>query len=186
MTVQDVLPGARERMTKAVEALRKDLAAIRTGRASAGLIDHVRVDYHGTQMPLNQLATVSVPEPRLLTIQPWDRSVLGMIEKAIQKSDLGITPTNDGSMIRLALPQLNEQRRKELAKMVQKRVEEGRVAVRNVRRDLHDELRKLEKAREATEDEVRRSTDQLQKLTDQFIADMDKAGKEKEAELLEV
>lgn len=186
MTVQDVLPGAKERMTKAVEALRKDLASIRTGRASAGLIDHVRVDYHGTPMPLNQLATVSVPEPRLLTIQPWDRSVLGMIEKAIQKSDLGITPTNDGSMIRLALPQLNEQRRKELAKMVQKRVEEGRVAVRNVRRDLHDELRKLEKSREASEDEVRRSTDQLQKLTDQFISDMDKAGKEKEAELLEV
>src|SRR5262249_17885764 len=127
-----------------------------------------------------------VPEPRLLTIQPWDRTALGMIEKAIQKSDLGITPTNDGSMIRLALPQLNEQRRKELAKMVQKRVEEGRVAVRNIRRDGHDELRKKERAHEATEDEVRRSNDQLQKLTDQFIADMDKAGKEKEAELMEV
>lgn len=173
-------------MTKAVEALRKDLSSIRTGRASIGLLDHVRVDYHGSQMPINQLATVAVPEARLLTIQPWDRSSLGMIEKAIQKSDLGITPTNDGAMIRLALPQLNEQRRKDLAKMVQKRVEEGRVAVRNIRRDYHDELRKLEKAHEASEDEVRRSTDQLQKLTDQFIADMDRAGKEKEAELLEV
>jgi ribosome recycling factor len=184
--VKDVLPGARERMTKAVDALKKDLTAIRTGRASVGLVDHVRVDYHGTQMPINQLATVAVPEPRLLTIQPWDRNSLGMIEKAIQKSDLGINPTNDGSMIRLALPQLNEQTRKDLAKRVQKRVEDGRVAVRNIRRDCHDELRKLEKSHEASEDEVRRANDQLQKLTDQFISDMDKVGKEKEAELMEV
>lgn len=184
--LNDALPNARERMTKAVDALRKDLSAIRTGRASVGLVDHIRVDYHGTPMPINQLATVAVPEPRLLTIQPWDRSALGMIEKALQKSDLGITPSNDGSMIRLALPQLNEQRRKELAKMVQKRVEEGRVAVRNIRRDCHDELRRYEKNHEASEDEVRRQTDQLQKLTDQFVADMDKVGKEKEAELMEV
>ena len=184
--LKDVLPNARERMTKAVEALRKDLTAIRTGRASVGLVDHIRVDYHGSMLPINQLATVSVPEPRLLTIQPWDRGSLGMIEKAIQKSDLGITPANDGSMIRLALPQLNEQRRKELAKMVHKRVEEGRVAVRNIRRDLHDELRRLEKNHEVPEDEVRRTNDQLQKLTDQFIAEMDKAGKDKEAELMEV
>jgi ribosome recycling factor len=184
--LNDVLPNARERMTKAVDALRKDLSAIRTGRASVGLVDHIRVDYHGTPMPINQLATVAVPEPRLLTIQPWDRSALGMIEKALQKSDLGITPSNDGSMIRLALPQLNEQRRKELAKMVQKRVEEGRVAVRNIRRDCHEELRRYEKNHEASEDEIRRLTDQLQKLTDQFIAEMDKIGKEKEAELMEV
>lgn len=183
---KDVLPDAKDRMAKAVEALRKDLSAIRTGRASAGLVDHVRVDYHGSMMPINQLATVTVPEPRLLAIQPWDRNTLGMIEKAIQKSDLGITPTNDGAMIRLALPQLNEQRRKELAKMVQKRVEEGRVAVRNIRRDVHDELRRLEKSHETSADEARRTTDQLQKLTDQFIADMDRAGKDKEAELLEV
>ena len=184
--LKDVLPNARERMTKAVEALRKDLTAIRTGRASVGLVDHIRVDYHGSMLPINQLATVSVPEPRLLTIHPWYRTSLGMTEKAMQKSDLGITPTNDGSMIRLALPQLNEQRRKELAKMVHKRVEEGRVAVRNIRRDLHDELRRLEKSHEASEDEVRRTNDQLQKLTDQFISEMDKAGKEKEAELMEV
>lgn len=186
MPLNDVLPSAKERMTKAVESVKKDLSSIRTGRASAGLLDHVRVDYHGSAMPINQLATVSVPEPRLLTIQPWDRGALGMIEKAIQKSDLGINPTNDGSMIRLAMPQLNEQRRKELAKMVQKRVEEGRVAVRNIRRDLHDELRKLERAHEVSEDEVRRSTEALQKLTDQNIAEMDKVGKEKEAELMEV
>jgi len=184
--VKDVLPSARERMTKAVEALRKDLTAIRTGRASAGLVDHVRVDYHGSMLPINQLATVAVPEPRLLTIQPWDRTSLGPIEKALQKSDLGITPTNDGSVIRLALPQLNEQRRKELAKMVQKRVEDGRVAVRNIRRDCHDDLRKMDKNHEAPEDEIRRTEDQLQKLTDQFVTEMDKAGKEKEAELMEV
>jgi ribosome recycling factor len=184
--LSDALPNAKERMTKAVDALRKDLSAIRTGRASVGLVDHIRVDYHGTPMPINQLATVAVPEPRLLTIQPWDRNALGMIEKAIQKSDLGITPANDGSMIRLALPQLNEQRRKELAKMVQKRVEEGRVAVRNIRRDCHDELRRYEKNHEASEDEIRRQSDQLQKLTDQFVSDMDKVGKEKEAELMEV
>lgn len=184
--LSDVLPKARERMTKAVEALRKDLSAIRTGRASVGLVDHIRVDYHGTSMPINQLATVTVPEPRLLTIQPWDRSALGLIEKAIQKSDLGITPSSDGSVIRLVLPQLTEQRRKELARLVQKRVEEGRVAVRNIRRDCHDELRRYEKNHEASEDEVRRHTEQLQKLTDQFIADMDRIGKEKEAELMEV
>lgn len=182
----DILPSAKERMTKAVEALQKDLSSIRTGRASAGLLDSVRVDYHGTPMPINQLATVSVPEPRLLTIHPWDRGSLALIEKAIQKSDLGIMPTNDGAMIRLALPQLNEQRRKELAKMVQKRVEEGRIAARNVRRDCQDQLRKLEKSQEASTDDVRRDTDQLQKLTDGFIAEMDRAGKEKEAELLEV
>jgi ribosome recycling factor len=182
----DILPSARERMTKAVDALRRDLAAIRTGRASVGLVDHIRVDYHGTPMPINQLATVGVPEPRLLTIQPWDRTALGMIEKALQKSDIGIQPTNDGSMIRLVMPQLNEQRRKELVKMVQKRVEEGRVAVRNVRRDVHDEIRKAEKAHETSEDDARRQTEQLQKLTDQFIADMERVGKEKEAELMEV
>jgi ribosome recycling factor len=184
--VKDVLPGARERMTKAVEALKKDLTAIRTGRASAALLDHVRVDYHGTPMPINQLATVAVPEPRLLTIQPWDRTSLGMIEKAIQKSDLNINPANDGSMIRLALAPLNEETRRNEVKRVHKRVEEGRVAVRNIRRDCHDELRKLEKSHEASEDEVRRANDQLQKLTDQFIGDMDKVGKEKEAELMEV
>lgn len=184
--LNDVLPNAKERMSKAVEAVQRDLSSIRTGRASAGLVDSIRVDYHGTPMPINQLATVSVPEPRLLTIQPWDRGSLGLIEKAIQQSDLGINPTNDGAMIRLALPQLNEQRRKELVKQVQKRVEEGRIAARNVRRDCQDELRKLEKSHDAPEDETRRATDQLQKLTDQFIAEMDRAGKEKEAELLEV
>ncbi|MFN8555867.1 MAG: ribosome recycling factor [Dehalococcoidia bacterium] len=183
--IKDIQAKSRERMQKAVEALRKDLQAIRTGRASAALVDHVRVDYFGTPTPISQLGTVTVPEGRLIVIQPWDRKSLSAIEKAIQKSDLGLTPNNDGSVIRLVLPQLSEQRRKELAKLVQKRVEEGRVAVRNIRRDAHDELRKLEKSHEAPEDEVRRATDQLQKTTDQFVAEVEKIGKDKEAELLE-
>lgn len=186
MAIKDIQAQAKERMQKAVEVLRKDLQAIRTGRASVHLVDHVRVDYYGTPTPITQVGTVTVPEARMIVIQPWDRKVLPAIEKALQKSDLGITPTNDGSVIRLVLPQLTEQRRKELARMVQKRVEEGRVAIRNIRRDAHDDLRKLEKNHEAPEDEVRRATDQLQKLTDQFISEVDKAGKEKEAELMEV
>ena len=186
MAISDIHASARQRMQKAVEALHKDLQAIRTGRASAALVDHVRVDYFGSMMPINQLGTVTVPESRMIVIQPWDRKSLAAIEKAIQKSDLGLTPNNDGSVIRLVLPQLTEQRRKELAKMVQKRVEEGRVAVRNIRRDAHDELRKMEKSHDASEDEVRRATDQLQKTTDQFVGEVDKLGKEKEAELMEV
>jgi ribosome recycling factor len=186
VTISETQAHAKERMQKAVEALKKDLQAIRTGRASAHLIDHVRVDYYGTPTPISQVGTVTVPEARLIVIQPWDRKSLGAIEKALQKSDLGITPTNDGSVIRLVMPQLTEQRRKDLAKMVQKRVEEGRVAIRNVRRDAHDDLRKLEKNHESPEDEVRRATDALQKLTDQFIGEVDKVGKEKEAELMEV
>ncbi len=184
--LKDVQAGAKDRMQKAVEALRKDLQAIRTGRASASLIDHVRVEYHGSPMPVNQLGNVTVPESRMIVIQPWDRAALNAIEKAIQKSDLGITPSNDGAVIRLILPQLTEQRRKDLAKMVHKRVEEGRVAIRNIRRDAHDEIRKLEKSKEAAEDEARRATEQLQKTTDQFIAEVDKAGRDKEAELMEV
>jgi ribosome recycling factor len=184
--VNDVLDEAKDRMGKAEEALRRELASIRTGRASPALIDHVRVDYYGAQTPINQLATVAAPEARLLTIQPWDRKALGAIEKAIQKSDLGLNPTNDGSMIRLALPQLTEQRRKELTKLVQKRVEDARVAVRNVRRDAQDDLKKRERSKEISEDEHRRGSEQLQKLTDQEIAALERAGQQKEAELLEV
>jgi ribosome recycling factor len=184
--VNDVLDEAKDRMGKAEEALRRELASIRTGRASPALVDHVRVDYYGAQTPINQLATVAAPEARLLTIQPWDRKALGAIEKAIQKSDLGLNPTNDGSMIRLVLPQLTEQRRKELTKLVQKRVEESRVAVRNVRRDAQDDLKKRERSKEISEDEHRRGSEQLQKLTDQEIAALERVGQQKEAELLEV
>lgn len=184
--VKDVLDSAKERMAKAEEALKRELATIRTGRASTGLVDHIKADYYGTPTPLNQLATVAAPEARLLTIQPWDRKALGPIEKAIQKSDLGLNPANDGTLIRLVIPQLTEQRRKELTKLVQKRVEESRVAARNIRRDGQDELKKAEKAKEISEDEHRRAADQLQKLTDQTIANLERIGHQKEAELLEV
>src|SRR5579883_1229504 len=160
--IKDVLDAAQDHMHKTGETTKRELAAIRSGRASPGLVDHVRVDFHGTPTPISHMATVNVPEARLLTIQPWDRSTLGTIEKALQKSDLGINPTNDGSMIRLAFPPLTEQRRKELIKMVQRRVEEGRVAVRNVRRDASDKIKKLEKSKEISADEERRAQEQLQ------------------------
>jgi ribosome recycling factor len=186
VTVKEILDHAEQTMRKSVENTRRELAAIRSGRASPGLVEHVRVEYHGTPMPINQLATVNVPEPRLLTIQPWDRSMLGPIEKAILKSDLGLTPSNDGHMIRLVLPPLSEQRRKELVKLVQRRVEEGRVAIRNIRRDAADAIKKLDRNSEISEDEARRAQEQLQKLTDAQIAAVEKLGREKEQELLEV
>jgi ribosome recycling factor len=184
--VSDVLDNAKQRMEKTEEALKRELAGVRTGRASTSLVDHIHVDYYGTPTPINQLATVATPEARLITIQPWDRKALGPIEKAIQKSDLGLNPNNDGSIIRLPIPQLSEQRRKELIKLVQKRVEESRVAARNIRRDGQDELKKLERGKEISEDEHRRAADQLQKLTDQAIATIERIGQQKEAELLEV
>lgn len=186
MTAKEIQEHAKERMSKTEEALKRELAGIRTGRANPGLIDHIRVDYYGSPTPVNQLATVAAPEARVLTIQPWDRKAIGPIEKAIQKSDLGLTPQNDGSIIRLAIPQLSDQRRKELTKLVQKRVEDARVAVRNVRRDSQDELKKIEKSKEISEDEHRRATEQLQKLTDQKVSELDHIGQHKEAELLEV
>jgi ribosome recycling factor len=184
--VKDVLEDAKERMGKAEDALRRELATIRTGRASPALVDHLRVDYYGAPTPINQLATVTAPEARLLSIQPWDRKALGPIEKAIQKSDLGLNPSNDGAIIRLAIPQLSEQRRKELTKLVQKRVEDSRIAARNIRRDGQDELKRSEKAKEISEDEHRRAAEQLQKLTDQTVATLDRIGQQKETELLEV
>jgi ribosome recycling factor len=184
--IEDVLDSAKDRMAKAEDALKRELATIRTGRASPALVDHIRVEYYGAQTPLNQLATVAAPEARLLTIQPWDRKSLGSIEKALQKSDLGLNPTNDGALIRLAIPQLSEQRRKELTKLVQKRVEESRVATRNVRRDSQEELKKAERAKEISEDEHHRAAERLQKLTDQTIASLDRLGHQKETELLEV
>jgi len=184
--IDDVLADAKDRMGKAVEALRKELATIRTGRAHPGLIEHLRVDYYGAPTPLNQLATINVPEPRLLAIQPWDRQSLGAIEKAILKSDLGLNPANDGNIIRLVIPQLTEERRKELVKVVRKKVEEGRVAVRNVRRDRHDELRRLQREKDISEDAQYGAQEELQKLTDGFIEEIDGVGEEKEAELLAV
>jgi ribosome recycling factor len=184
--IDDIFNEAKDRMTKAVEALRRELATIRTGRAHPGLVEHLRVDYYGVPTPLNQLATINVPDPRLLTIQPWDRQAMGAIEKAILKSDLSLTPTNDGAIIRLSIPQLTEERRRELAKVVHKKVEEGRVEVRNIRRDGHDELRRLQREKLISEDDQFRGQEKLQKLTDEFVQQVERVGQEKEAELLAV
>ena len=177
---------ADERMGKAVEALRRDLATVRTGRASPALVEQLRVDYYGTPTPLKQLASIAVPEARLLAIQPWDKGSLSAIEKAIQKSDLGLNPANDGTIIRLAIPQLTEERRRELVRLVHKKVEDGRVAIRNVRRDAHEMLRDLLREKEISEDEEHRAQEELQKITDRSVAAADEVGKEKEQELLEV
>ena len=184
--IDDLLGDADRRMQKAIEALKQDLTAIRTGRASSALVDRITVDYYGTPTPISQVATISVPEARLLVIQPWDRKQLADIEKAIQKSDLGINPSNDGQVIRLAIPPLNEERRRDMVKTVHKKLDEHKVAIRNVRRDAHDKLRDREKKKEISEDELKRSTDRLQKLTDRFVDEMDKIGKSKEQEILEV
>src|SRR5579884_3487628 len=182
----DLFGDAERRMQKAVEALKHDLASIRTGRASSALLERILVDYYGTPMPINQVATVTVPEARLLVIQPWEKKMLVDIEKAIQKSDLGINPNNDGQVIRLAIPPMNEERRRDLVKTLHKKLDEHKVAIRNVRRDTQDKLRDREKKKEVSEDELKRATDRLQKLTDRFIEEMDKAGKVKEREILEV
>ena len=184
--LQDVTRDAEDRMKKSVETLQRELAAIRTGHAHVGLVDHVRVEYYGTETPLNQMATVATPEARLITIQPWDRGALGAIEKAIQKSDLGLTPSNDGAIIRLPIPPLTEQRRKDLIKLVHTRAEEGRVAVRNIRRDSIEKLRRMTHEKEISEDDQKKGADQLQKLTDKYIAEIDQRGKTKESELMEV
>jgi ribosome recycling factor len=184
--IEDVLADSEGRMKSAVDAVERELAGIRTGHAHTGLVDHVMVEYFGSNLPLNQMGTVSAPEPRLLTIQPWDRTAMSAIEKALQKSDLGLTPSNDGQIIRLASPPLTEQRRKDLIKVVHSRIEDGRVAVRNVRRDGIENVKKLVQAKEASEDEQHRAQDALQKLTDRYIATIDERGKGKESELMEV
>lgn len=184
--VDDLFGDAERRMQKAVEALKQDITSIRTGRASSALIERITVDYYGTPTPINQVASISVPEARLLVIQPWDRKMLIDIEKAIQKSDLGINPNNDGQVIRLAVPPLNEERRRDMVKTLHKKLDEHKVAVRNVRRDAQDKLRDREKKKEVSEDELKRSTERLQKLTDRYIDEMDKVGKTKELEILEV
>ncbi|RLC68589.1 MAG: ribosome recycling factor [Chloroflexi bacterium] len=185
MSEEDVLLSAEGRMRKAIGVVKDDLAAIRTGRASPGLVSNIRVDYHGVPVPVNQIASITVPEASMLVIQPWERDILPSIEKAILKSDLGLTPTNDGNVIRLVIPQLTEERRNQLVKMVGKRVEEGKVAVRNVRREGLEKLRKLKDSKELSEDEQKRALGRLQQITDRFIEEIDQIAKGKEAELLE-
>jgi ribosome recycling factor len=185
----DVATGLKEathKMEQALAHLKEDLAGIRTGRAAPAVLNRITVEYYGTPVPLNQLAGVSVPEPRLLQVQPFDRNAIGAIEKAIQSSDLGITPSNDGSVIRLAFPPLTEERRRELVKQVHHRAEEARVAVRNVRRHSKDEMEKLERGGTISEDELTRGEKELQKLTDRFVAEIDVIQGHKEQELLEV
>ncbi len=184
--IDDALLDATERMEKAAEALRRDLATIRTGRASPALVEHLKVDYYGTPTPLNQLATISTPEARLIVVQPWDRGSIGAVEKAILKSDIGLNPSNDGTLIRLAIPQLTEERRRDIAKQVRKRVEDARVEVRNIRRDCHDHIRRLEHEHEISQDDMHRAETDLQKLTDDHVKEIDKVGHEKEEEVLAV
>lgn len=184
--IDDVLLETEERMEKAVSALRSALLTIRTGRASPALVEKLAVEAYDTTLPLNQMATIVVPEPRLLTIRPWDISTIGAIERAILKSDLGLTPNNDGKVIRLAIPPLTDERRRDLARMVNRRVEEGRVGVRNVRRDGLRELTELMKNKEISEDEFYKAKDDLQELTDEYVEKMGKLGEQKQAEIMEV
>jgi ribosome recycling factor len=184
--IDDVLTDAGRRMDKSVEAAKHEFTSIRTGRASAALLDRIQVTAYGTKMPVNQLATISVPEPRMLTITPFDKSIMKDIERAIQESDLGLTPSNDGQIIRLPIPQLTEERRKELVKQVRHMAEEGRIAARNVRRDALHHLKKLEQDGDAGADDVHRAEDRLQKVTDEHVHRIDAALKAKEAEIMEV
>lgn len=183
---KQVIANTKEKMKKAIQAFTRELATIRAGKASASLLDRVTVDYYGAPTPVNQLAGISTPEARLLVIQPYDKSILGDIEKAILKSDLGLNPSNDGSIIRISIPQLTEERRKELVKVIKKESEEAKVAIRNIRRDGNDELKKLEKNGEITEDALRGYSDDIQKVTDEHIAKIDQITKDKEKEIMEV
>ena len=184
--INEVLDELRERMLKSVEALQDDLLSIRTGRASPALVEKMPVEYYGTATPLNQMASIAAPEPRLLVIRPWDPSALADIERAILKSDLGLTPMNDGMLIRLSIPRLTEERRRELVKVVSRRVEEARIAVRNLRRDALQDLKEFEKEKMISQDELFRGKDKVQELTDEFIEKIDGIGKRKEEEVMEI
>jgi ribosome recycling factor len=183
---KDVQASLKTRMEKAVADLQHEMASIRTGRASLGILDHIRVDYYGTPTPLNQVANLHVPEPSLITIQPWDVSQIGGIERSIRASDLGLNPSNDGKIIRLPIPPLTEERRKELVKKLHAGVEHHKVAVRNIRRDGNEAVKKLAKDKKITEDDEKRALDEIQKLTDSYLGKMDQAAKGKEQEILQV
>jgi len=184
--IDEVLQELRERMKRSVEAMQDDLMGIRTGRASPALVEKLPVEYYGTLTPLNQMASIAAPEPRLLVIKPWDPSALAEIERAILKSDLGLTPMNDGKLIRLNVPRLTEERRRELVRVVSRRVEEGRIAIRNLRRDALQDLKEFEKEKMISEDDFYRGKDDVQDLTDEFIQQIDEIGKRKEEELMEI
>ena len=184
--IQDLLQEANLRMGKVVEILQKDFASLRAGRATPALLDKITVDYYNTPTPINQLANISVPEARLLLIQPWDKNTIAPIEKAILKSDLGLTPANDGIIIRLSIPQLTEERRKELVKTCHKKAEEAKVAVRNIRRNFNDDVKSLEKTKEVSEDQVKKGLEDGQKSTDKYIEKIDQVFAQKEKEIMSV
>jgi len=186
MDMKEIKKDADHRMKKSVENIQHEFAKIRTGRASAALLDGVKVSYYGNMVPLAQASTVTIPEPRLIAIQPWDRNMIAEIEKAILKSDLGLTPSNDGTFIRVPIPQLNEERRKDLARLVRKFAEEGRIAIRNVRRDANDHLKKMQKNHDISEDELSVILDETQEVTDRHIKEIDEILEHKEKEIMEV
>ncbi len=181
----EILSELRQKMTKTVEAIGKDFKKIRTGRASTALLDGIKVDCYDSQMPLDQVASLSAPEPRLLTIQPWDQSIIGEIEKSILKSELGLTPMNDGKLIRISIPPLTEERRKELAKLARKMAEDSKIAIRNHRRDANEMFKQLKNDKDISEDEFFKAQDEVQKITDEFIEKIDAVTKDKEKEILE-
>jgi ribosome recycling factor len=185
-TIKEVWKQADERMQKVIEATKKDFAAIRTGRANPAILDRVTVECYDAQMPLNQVANVSAPEPRMILIQPWDKSLLSAVERAILKADLGFNPSNDGNVIRLVVPQLTEERRRELVKILKKDAEEKRIRVRNIRREANDDIKKMEKDSVIAEDDSKKALDDIQKLTDKYIAEIDQLTANKEQEVMEV
>ena len=184
--IKDVLADAEDRMTKVEKILLSEFASLRAGRATPALLDKILVDYYGSPTPVNQTANISCPEPRMIVIQPWDKNHIPAIEKAILKSDLGITPSNDGVVIRLTIPQLTEERRKDMVKQCGKKAEDAKVAVRNIRRDVNDSIKAQEKAKEVSEDESKKGLDEAQKLTDKFIKRLDEVLAQKEKEIMEV
>jgi ribosome recycling factor len=184
--IADIKSKTRAGMVKALESFKHDLSKVRTGRASLALLDDIRVDYYGTPTPLNQVAALSVPEPRLITIQPWEKNLAGEIEKAILKADLGLNPSSDGQLIRLVFPPLTEERRKEMVKQVKRLAEEAKIALRNVRREGNDALKKMEKDKDITEDELKRGEKEVQDVTDDYVARVDKVIAEKEKDLMEI
>ena len=185
-TLKEIMRDVREKMKKTIEMVQREFGGIRTGRASSSLVEGIKVDYYGTQTPVKQLASISTPDPNLIVIQPWDASVLGEIEKAVLKSDLGITPMNDGRVIRLGIPHLTQERREEMVKLIKKMSEDGRISIRSIRRDANERIKKTEKDKSITEDESFKSIEEIQKLTDKHIKEIDELSAKKEKELLEV
>ncbi|SMC65455.1 ribosome recycling factor [Sporomusa malonica] len=186
MTVKEIYSGHEDKMRKALEVLKKEYGSLRAGRATPSLLEKVLVDYYGTPTPVNQVANVSVPEPRMIVIQPWEKTMINAIDKAIQKSDLGLMPNSDGIVIRLSIPQLTQERRSEIVKVIHKKAEESRVAIRNLRRDANDDIKKVEKDKLISEDEAKKAQDDIQKLTDKYVKEVDQVMATKEKEIMEV